>query len=211
MNLSSCEYSSGCESGWTMYLDQLSNSIDHHNYNHQYQDNKNGEFANQEHDDDDDDDDEDMSMISDASSGPPHFHHNDASASASASADAATSAYSQYYGYYTPSIYEDTNNTNKSNTKETISRSKKHQSLCLDDTASSPIYDFSQDNVAPSHDYSQVVNIPGQKSILVSSNPPQKEKENLFPGKKEAIIKKLPFSCLFCCNCLRDGGLQEQK
>ncbi|CAA0840718.1 Unknown protein [Striga hermonthica] len=148
-----------------MYLDQLSNSTDHHNYNHQYQD-KNGQFV-KEHDRVQHDDDEDMSMISDASSGPPHFHPNDATVAVAAAADAVV--YSQYYGYYTPSFYEDTNNiTNKSNAKESVSRSKKHHNLCLDDTASSPIYDFSQDNVAPSsHEYSQVysgANLEGEYS-----------------------------------------------
>ncbi|KVH99604.1 hypothetical protein Ccrd_022162 [Cynara cardunculus var. scolymus] len=49
-NMSTCECSSGCESGWTMYLDQSLNSGD-------------GKWSYHE-------DDEDLSMVSDASSGP---------------------------------------------------------------------------------------------------------------------------------------------
>ncbi|GFY85960.1 hypothetical protein Acr_04g0006980 [Actinidia rufa] len=68
MNISISECSSGCESGWTMYLDQSSNSGDHLQ--------KSGcgyEAANVE----DYDEDEDLSMVSDASSGPPHFQEDE--------------------------------------------------------------------------------------------------------------------------------------
>lgn len=60
------ESSSGCESGWTLYLDHsiayndnaCNNALVAHEYDHQ---------------DHDEYEDDDMSMVSDASSGPPHF------------------------------------------------------------------------------------------------------------------------------------------
>lgn len=110
MNISTSECSSGCESGWTTYLDQLSNSTNPYK-NQNYQE-KGGNV-------DDDEEDEDLSMVSDASSGPPNLHE--------------------------PRFYaseEKKKSKQKSKTKET--KMMKNQSLCLDDTASSPILHFSQ-------------------------------------------------------------------
>ncbi|XP_057784915.1 protein SOB FIVE-LIKE 5-like isoform X2 [Salvia miltiorrhiza] len=64
-NASTSECSSGCESGWTTYLDHLSNST--YPYTHQPK----GSANVHDHEVDDDDD---LSMVSDASSGPPHLH-----------------------------------------------------------------------------------------------------------------------------------------
>ncbi|XP_076943282.1 protein SOB FIVE-LIKE 5-like [Bidens hawaiensis] len=59
------ESSSGCESGWTLYLDH---SCKHAFATHEH---------NQEHDEQvEEDHDDDMSMVSDASSGPPHFQEH---------------------------------------------------------------------------------------------------------------------------------------
>ncbi|KAG5543662.1 hypothetical protein RHGRI_016426 [Rhododendron griersonianum] len=68
-NFSTSECSSGCESGWTMYLDQSSNSAD------QFQKASSTGFkaANEE----EYDEDEDLSMVSDASSGPRHFQEDE--------------------------------------------------------------------------------------------------------------------------------------
>ncbi|KAL2489174.1 hypothetical protein Fot_42466 [Forsythia ovata] len=69
MNISTSECSSGCESGWTMYLDQHSNSTDQYSkgaFDKHYQ-RKGTNHVNEE-------EDEDLSMVSDASSGPPQFH-----------------------------------------------------------------------------------------------------------------------------------------
>ncbi|KAJ6391252.1 hypothetical protein OIU77_025276 [Salix suchowensis] len=66
MNVSASEYSSGgCESGWTSYFDQSSNS------KHQYQ--GFGGFADGEYTRLEEEQEEDLSMVSDASSGPPHY------------------------------------------------------------------------------------------------------------------------------------------
>lgn len=121
MNTSTSECSSGCESGWTMYLDQLSNSTDPcrsaflHNYK-----GKGEHVHNYE-------DEEDLSMVSDASSGPPHPHENYAGEN-------------QHYAYAYSSVSED--RKKKSKTKD--SRIKKQHNLCLDDTASSSVFLFSQ-------------------------------------------------------------------
>ncbi|KAJ4842741.1 hypothetical protein Tsubulata_027201 [Turnera subulata] len=57
--------SSGCESGWTMYLDQSSLS------KNQYQ--GFGGFPGGGYGSVEDEEEEDLSMVSDASSGPPHY------------------------------------------------------------------------------------------------------------------------------------------
>ncbi|XP_019155889.1 PREDICTED: uncharacterized protein LOC109152693 [Ipomoea nil] len=66
MNLSGSECSSGCQSGWTTYFDQNSNSEDQFNSRFHGEDHRGGKmgFCSE---------DEDLSMVSDASSGPPHF------------------------------------------------------------------------------------------------------------------------------------------
>nr|GMD96405.1 uncharacterized protein LOC109152693 [Ipomoea batatas] len=66
MNLSGSECSSGCQSGWTTYFDQKSNSEDQYNSRFLGEDQRGKMgFCSEE--------DEDLSMVSDASSGPPHF------------------------------------------------------------------------------------------------------------------------------------------
>ncbi|CAL9129547.1 unnamed protein product, partial [Musa acuminata var. zebrina] len=64
----SSECSSGCQSGWTAYLDQSSyDSPQPLVYN------KAGYLQEEE----EEEEEEDLSMVSDASSGPPHFHEED--------------------------------------------------------------------------------------------------------------------------------------
>ncbi|XP_042063239.1 protein SOB FIVE-LIKE 5-like [Salvia splendens] len=65
MNASTSDYTSGCESGWTMYLDQ--NSYNSDPYTTDF-------YTRYQHKGGYDDDDEDQSMVSDASSGPPPPH-----------------------------------------------------------------------------------------------------------------------------------------
>ncbi|CAN4122545.1 unnamed protein product [Withania somnifera] len=129
MNISGSECTSGCESGWTMYLDQLSNSADQ--YNRRDFSNKNHYGIYKTEYVDEDQEDEDMSMVSDASSGPPHFHEE------------------QYcfnengYSFY-PSASE---NTKKTKEKRKIKdQNMKKQNLYLDDTASSPFSTFPKDD-----------------------------------------------------------------
>ncbi|KAJ0025102.1 hypothetical protein Pint_08632 [Pistacia integerrima] len=68
MNLSSSQFSSGCESGWTSYLDQSSHSK---NECYSFGGNVDEEYA-QTGARVDHDEEEDLSMVSDASSGPRH-------------------------------------------------------------------------------------------------------------------------------------------
>ncbi|KAL3634122.1 hypothetical protein CASFOL_021176 [Castilleja foliolosa] len=189
MNISSSEYSSGCESGWTMYLDQHSNSGYCNNNN-----NNNNQFVSKYEEKHNGEEDEDLSMVSDASSGPPQFHYQ----SNSSYADAGASVYSQYYGYYTPEQDKKKSN-NKSKTKDTVvsvhSSKKKQHNLCLDDTASSPVFDhFSQDNVPP--DFTQQLSsaqYEGEFSMTKKRfgffKSSTKGKSRQFDGKKEAIRK----------------------
>ncbi|CAN4092171.1 unnamed protein product [Withania somnifera] len=134
MNISGSECSSGCESGWTMYLDQLSNSGDQYSRRDFSNNNSNqhGIGKTEYVDDEDQEEDEDMSMVSDASSGPPHFHEE------------------QYYfdenGYiFYPSASE---NAIKAKEKRKIKdpKVKKQNQLYLDDTASSPFSNFPKDD-----------------------------------------------------------------
>ncbi|XP_011069795.1 uncharacterized protein LOC105155598 isoform X2 [Sesamum indicum] len=138
MNTSTSGCSSGCESGWTMYLDQLSNSTDPYRRAFVQNYKEKGERVNRQ-----DEEAEDLSMVSDASSGPPHLHEH-------------YTGENQYYGGYACSVPE--NKTAKSKTKEP--RIKKQHNLCLDDTASSSVFHFSQDNVAPPENHNSVKHVP---------------------------------------------------
>ncbi|CAI9777192.1 unnamed protein product [Fraxinus pennsylvanica] len=120
MNTSNSECSSGCESGWTMYLDQVSNSTNYYNGafdNYNYQE-KGGAYVYG------DQEDENLSMVSDASSGPPQFQD-----------------YCENYAF-------DEQKKNSNQQKKMKQKKGKSQSLYLDDTASSPMFHFSKDNVA---------------------------------------------------------------
>nr|XP_004238083.1 uncharacterized protein LOC101256378 [Solanum lycopersicum] len=133
MNFSGSECSSGCESGWTMYLDQFSE--DQYNNNRRdishnnippYGINYKTEYVN---DDEEEEEDEDMSMVSDASSGPPHFHED--------------YCFDENGYIFYPSASQ---NTQKNKEKRKINEQKvKKQSIYLDDTASSPFSNFPKD------------------------------------------------------------------
>ncbi|KAL9143882.1 hypothetical protein ABFS82_14G263100 [Erythranthe guttata] len=129
MNISGSECSSGCESGWTTYLDNhLSNNDPFYNNNNNNKNNNNSSSRSRFLEEKgtrvtNNEEDEDLSMVSDASSGPPYFHDK-----------------------YENIISED--NTKKMK-KNNIRVKSWEQSLCLDDTASSSFFHFSQDNVPP--------------------------------------------------------------
>ncbi|CAK7347408.1 unnamed protein product [Dovyalis caffra] len=70
MNMSASQYiSSGCESGWTSYLNESSNSKNQYRGFGGFVD---GDYARVEGEQE-----EDLSMVSDASSGPPHYREDD--------------------------------------------------------------------------------------------------------------------------------------
>ncbi|XP_042058584.1 protein SOB FIVE-LIKE 5-like isoform X2 [Salvia splendens] len=114
MNASTSDYTSGCESGWTMYLDQ--NSYNSDPYTTDF-------YTRYEHKGGYDDDDEDQSMVSDASSGPPPPHS------------------AAYYSY---TAAEDKKTNKKNKRADAKKEPKQKQTPCLDDTASSSIHHFSQ-------------------------------------------------------------------
>lgn len=124
MNISTSECSSGCESGWTTYLNQSSNSADQYpraSYKSHW---SRGVSVHEE-----EEEDEDLSMVSDASSGPRHFHEEE-----------------YFYGesgYYSYADLEQLKNS-KLNTKvkEQRDAGKKQQDSYLDDTASSSVLSY---------------------------------------------------------------------
>ncbi|CAN1135642.1 Protein SOB FIVE-LIKE 5 [Linum perenne] len=114
--------SSGCESGWTSYLEQSSFSQDY-NYDGQhsfggYNSNVNNIRVKQQHqaDGDGDEEEEDLSMVSDASSGPPTYCEEDED-----------------------SIQQKNTRKKKSSDSSRSSHQFNHQHQYLDDTASSPV------------------------------------------------------------------------
>ncbi|KAG9153066.1 hypothetical protein Leryth_012335 [Lithospermum erythrorhizon] len=124
MNLSNSECSSGCESGWTMYFDQ-------HSESHQGQYNRNDEEetlrSKREHINDDyieEQESEDLSMVSDASSGPPHLHE-----------DEKCYVRNEYISYLSDKPEEN---------QKKVKGLKREEKSHLDDTASSPVGAFSK-------------------------------------------------------------------
>ncbi|XP_062103214.1 protein SOB FIVE-LIKE 5 [Humulus lupulus] len=151
------ECSSGCESGWTLYLEQsfLSNKKGSgflrksSNFGYTLRDKAGIEQVNEEIDEEE----EDLSMVSDASSGPPHYFH--------------------HHGQDQQVDYSNTNedklcffNTSKDNVNKFMSKTSTSTSnrkrgthkiegrrlresiscggdTFLDDTASSPLFNFS--------------------------------------------------------------------
>ncbi|KAK8636507.1 hypothetical protein V6N13_124253 [Hibiscus sabdariffa] len=121
MNVLSYEGSSGCESGWTSYLEQ-SFCFGHLSHKSNGFDDKRNGFCEEHrkgHKGKEEEEEDDLSMISDASSGPPHFN-------------------------------EDNGHLNDDNSRPytvlKVHRDKEHQQLpcLLDDTASSPLINFSK-------------------------------------------------------------------
>ncbi|XP_012851668.1 PREDICTED: uncharacterized protein LOC105971365 [Erythranthe guttata] len=128
MNVSNnSECSNGCESGWTMYWNQLSNNSTSDLYTADFAtQSKLGYYQQQQ-----EEGDEDLSMVSDASSAaPPHLKH---------------AALPEY-------IKKKSKNKITRKQKETrpdYNKKQNHHSFCLDDTATSSIFHFSQDEPKP--------------------------------------------------------------
>ncbi|KAK1352168.1 Angiogenin-2 like [Heracleum sosnowskyi] len=138
------ECSSGCESGWTSYLDHEDSFLS------PYPSQKSGDDYIKQ--DEDDYEEEDMSMVSDASSGPPHFRDD------------------EYFGndlsnngffIQTPSdaTLPKNNGTRKKNSENRRQRVQEQQLSLLDDTASSPIFNISSNNIALSNNQASTENM----------------------------------------------------
>ncbi|XP_073128021.1 protein SOB FIVE-LIKE 5-like [Henckelia pumila] len=177
MNVSNSECSSGCESGWTMYLDQTSNSTD--KYTRVLVKNVNP---------DQEDDDEDLSMLSDASSGPPQFQEHENYARGN--------NLQLFHGHIESSAPAGGNKKkskqNKNKAKDQLMRIKRQESFCLDDTATSPLpHHFAQDNLAPSGTHLQEFNsaegepITKKHTGFFKSSTKGKSSSTLFGRKKQ--------------------------
>ncbi|XAR48432.1 hypothetical protein NMG60_11031254 [Bertholletia excelsa] len=124
MNMSTSECSSGCESGWTTYLDQSSY------YSDQFQKvSEDCRYRGAKLEGFEEDEAEDLSMVSDASSGPPHLQEVEECINQSG------------YFCYGSSGYERAEERKKKEKKKTKEHRglKEQKYLCLDDTASSPV------------------------------------------------------------------------
>ncbi|XP_074365933.1 protein SOB FIVE-LIKE 5-like isoform X2 [Apium graveolens] len=121
MNRSPSECSSGCESGWTAYLEQSSNSV----YNEYRKNEKSKKVVLQE--------DRDLSMVSDASSGPrnddPHVEEDDSF---------------QYYSYSVSAPEQEKMRKHKIKNIKHQEGGKIMKNSHLDDTASSPVLSYSK-------------------------------------------------------------------
>ncbi|KAB5541228.1 hypothetical protein DKX38_014202 [Salix brachista] len=145
------ECSDDCESGWTLYLEQ--SFLPHPNPKHRnnstgFVDSKSTGFCREgkdtreeycEEEEEEEEEEEDLSMVSDASSGPPHFQEDE-------------SHFNYDNGYFCPSPKDLLNNgaNYSQKKKEHRRRHKQDQQLpsFLDDTASSPAFNFSKNNFA---------------------------------------------------------------
>ncbi|XP_030497807.1 protein SOB FIVE-LIKE 5 isoform X2 [Cannabis sativa] len=128
MNISTSKFSgSGCESGWTLYLEE-SNISEADKLRIDHKEEKENDCGYEEGEE------EDLSMVSDASSGPPHYHEDDH--------DHDYNENGSYISFssswaYNKSTNKDKKKMMKSKMKEKCTE-EEHRS-CLDDTASSPV------------------------------------------------------------------------
>ncbi|XP_010273104.1 PREDICTED: uncharacterized protein LOC104608729 [Nelumbo nucifera] len=153
MNGLASECSSGCESGWTMYLDH-SLSADPCKRGCEFGDEI--AFFGQdfmEKEAKEEDEEEDLSMVSDASSGPPHFQEDEVYCDengcfCSASSDAA--------------LVKTSVKRRKIDQREQQQHQQQQQQQhpsFLDDTASSPLFDFSKNNFTLSDNQASMDNL----------------------------------------------------
>ncbi|XP_022762140.1 uncharacterized protein LOC111308054 [Durio zibethinus] len=143
MNVLASECSSGCESGWTNYLEQSFLSANPSHKANGFNDKKSG-FCEERRkirgEEEVDDEEEDLSMVSDASSGPPHFYE-----------DNGYFNDDNHYQYTVPKrAMLNKNNGGKKHRNKEHPRHREDQELpsFLDDTASSPLINFSKNNFA---------------------------------------------------------------
>ncbi|GAB4839286.1 hypothetical protein Ancab_028813 [Ancistrocladus abbreviatus] len=139
------EWSSGCESGWTGYLDESSPSPN------PCQSDKSDRNAHENYrvkstQVEQDDEEEDLSMVSDASSGPPHLQEFD-------------DCFDRSGYHYSPSEVA----VSKKNDKRKKGKEQrgKHDHSYLDDTASSPALSYSKGYVDPSNNQASIDRVLG--------------------------------------------------
>ncbi|CAL0323735.1 unnamed protein product [Lupinus luteus] len=120
MDISTSQYNSASESGWTHYLDQSTFSENHFQ--------KRNDIANYEEKGERmEESEEDLSMVSDASSGPPHYDDE---------------CYCENLCTYLSSTSKESQKKKK--VKEYSTSTQKNSTL--DDTASSPLFNFPKES-----------------------------------------------------------------
>ncbi|KAL3814324.1 hypothetical protein ACJIZ3_015592 [Penstemon smallii] len=142
--------SSGCESGWTLYLDHHS-SISPHvscNQEHDFHDQTRNRSFNtkrlkREEETEETEDEEDSSMLSDASSGPPHFNEEEEEEEEEEESYDVNDTNNGCFHHYRIDTSLSKNSLYRQKTKRKRSQKAKDQSTLLDDTASSSLSDYS--------------------------------------------------------------------
>ncbi|GKV19805.1 hypothetical protein SLEP1_g30023 [Rubroshorea leprosula] len=148
--------SSGCESGWTLYLEQsfVSPSPSHRRPGFDSMKGFCGKATEKSKtqvvEEVDVEEEEDLSMVSDASSGPPHVHEDDG-----------------YFGENRYHHYPESEGAALVQSDSKRCRNKEHQRRSqdpemfsfLDDTASSPLINFSQNNLAVNNNQASMENV----------------------------------------------------
>lgn len=134
MNMLASECSSGCESGWTLYLEHSFLSADPLHRGSGFVDGevKRGKDEAEE----EEEEEEDLSMVSDASSGPPHFQEDEGYCN-------------DDNGCFYPHSMAATlvkNNGKRQKIRTHRGRVEQEDPSFLDDTASSPLFNFSKNN-----------------------------------------------------------------
>ncbi|KEH44012.1 hypothetical protein MtrunA17_Chr1g0207011 [Medicago truncatula] len=175
MNMSAfdSECSSGCESGWTLYLE------------HSYEDTRfiggtEGYYGNQHKDkrvtnEYSEEGVEDLSMVSDASSGPPHLPYDD----------------DVYFNEKDNVVKKHKKGTKKQKVRENKQHAiavedQQHLPSFLHDTASSHVFDFSTNNVVGTNQQNYVGNMVDYSQGFSATN-------NYFEGKSSYQEEKFGF------------------
>lgn len=139
MNMLASECSSGCESGWTLYLEHSFLSADPLHRGSGFVDGevKRGKDEAEE----EEEEEEDLSMVSDASSGPPHFQEDEGYCN-------------DDNGCFYPHSMAATlvkNNGKRQKIRTHRGRVEQEDPSFLDDTASSPLFNFSKVSTLKRH------------------------------------------------------------
>ncbi|THG09940.1 hypothetical protein TEA_021015 [Camellia sinensis var. sinensis] len=172
--LPSSECSSGCESGWTLYLEHsfLSSNPSNRN-NNEFVDGK-GIYSKGKRSLKNEDEEEDLSMVSDASSGPQNFHED------------------EYYGNGSNGCLNNApidatlrkKSGKRKKNRENPSRKVQEHPSFLDDTASSTVFNFSQLFLSFDREIS-LTNNQASKENMSSSGFSQEGSATHFGGRSE--------------------------
>ncbi|XP_008795634.2 uncharacterized protein LOC103711313 isoform X2 [Phoenix dactylifera] len=132
----SSECSSGCQSGWTMYLDQSYEPATSLPFQ------KAGCIEQEEEMEEEEEEEEDLSMVSDASSGPPHFREEDYNCYCSHSNACYNGNGCLFYASTLPTASAAALAGNGDKRRRVESKQQRESASLLDDTASSPLFSF---------------------------------------------------------------------